>query len=175
VTISYDTAGLPADTVGFPDLLTVAGALRDLLNAATPLGPQDFALPETDASAAGGATDAAELSTRAAALVQRLTDDIAALTAAIGGLPAAPQPARDALLTAGGYGVTGSVPVANGNVSDLTMTVVAVRRNRAVRRAGPASRVPGAVRSAGRSPSSAETPPARARTGSPASGWQETL
>jgi hypothetical protein len=133
VTISYDTAGLPADTVGFPDLLTVAGALRDLLNAATPLGPQDFALPETDASAAGGATDAGELSTRAVALVQRLTDDIAELTAAIGGLPAAPQPTRDALLTAAGYGVTGSVPVADGNVSDLTTqatTVLAELRQR---------------------------------------------
>ena len=126
VTISYDTAGLPPGTVGFPDVLVVAGALRDMLNAATPLRPQDFALPEADADAAGGSTDAAELSTRAAALVQELTDDIQALLTAIAGLPAAPQPVREALLITAGYGITGSVPAANGAVDDLTTQATAV-------------------------------------------------
>jgi hypothetical protein len=125
VTISYDTADLPPGTVGFPDVLVVAGALRDMLNAAAPLRPQDFALPE--AAAAGGSTDAAELSARAAALVQLLTNDIQALNTAMGGLPAAPQPVRDALLSAVGYGITGSVPVAPaGPVADLTTQAKAV-------------------------------------------------
>ena len=109
VTISYDTTGLSAGTVGFPDLLTAAE--RCATCSTRPRRWHRRTSPaRDDAAAAGGSTDLAELSgRRAAALVQRLTRP--ALQTAIGGLPTAPQPVRDALLAAAGYGITGAVPV----------------------------------------------------------------
>ena len=66
ITISYARSGLPPGSIGFPDLLTVAQALRAMLGSARALRPQDFSLPEADARDGGGATDLADLNARAA-------------------------------------------------------------------------------------------------------------
>ena len=119
ITITYDTATLPAGSRGFPDALFAAQALRDLIGAARPLTPQAFSLPETDAAKSGGSVDLAELNTRAAAVLQRLSDDIAALQTAATNLPATPQPVRDALLACSFYGPPGAVPPPPALAADL--------------------------------------------------------
>ena len=110
ITISYSLAGQPPGSIGFPDLLTVVQALRDMLAAARALTPQDFSPPETDASAGGGATDLDDLNQRAQALVNQLGADSSALQAAIANIATAPQALRGALITASFYGIAGSVP-----------------------------------------------------------------
>ena len=110
ITISYALTGQPSGSVGFPDLLTVAQALRDMLGSARALTPQDFSPPETDASADGGVTDLADLNARAQALVDQLDADSSALQAGIVNIAAAPQAVRAALITASFYGIAGSVP-----------------------------------------------------------------
>jgi hypothetical protein len=108
--ISYALTGQPAGSIGFPDLLAVAQALRDMLGSARALTPQDFSLPEANATAADDSTGRADLNTRAEALVGQLAADSAALQAAIANIAAAPQGMRDALITASFYGIAGSVP-----------------------------------------------------------------
>jgi hypothetical protein len=108
--ISYAGSDLPPGSTGFPDLLTVAQALRAMLGSARALSPQDFSLPEADAPAGGGATDLADLNARAQALASQLDADTAALQAASANITSAPQAARDALITASFYGIDGSVP-----------------------------------------------------------------
>ena len=110
ITISYVLTDQPSGSVGFPDLLTEAQALRDMVSSARALTPQDFSLPETDASAGGGGTDLDDLNQRAQALVDQLDTDSSALQAAIADIVTAPQAVQDALLTASFYGITGSVP-----------------------------------------------------------------
>jgi hypothetical protein len=120
VTISYAATGLPAGSITFPDLLIVARALRDLLNGARALVPQSFSLPEANASEAGGAIDLTELNARATSLVARLAADLTTLQTALTNVATAPQQVRDALLAASGYGVPGSIPLANQTTGDLT-------------------------------------------------------
>jgi hypothetical protein len=109
ITIGYALGGQPPGTIGFPDLLTVAQALRDMLGAARALTPQDFSPPETDA-ATGGTTDLHDLNERGQVLVGRLGADVSGLRSAITNIATAPQAVRDALIAASRYGIAGSVP-----------------------------------------------------------------
>jgi hypothetical protein len=120
VTITYATTTLPAGTIGFPDLLTAAQAVRDMLGLARALRPQDFSPPETNAANAGGTTDMGDLTARVQALVGQLGTDITALQTAIANVATAPQPVRDALLTASFYGINGSVPQSTDDTTALT-------------------------------------------------------
>ena len=119
IIITYDTTTLPADTVGFPDLLTAAQALRDMLAVARALVPQDFSLPESNAANAGGTTDLTDLNSRVQALVTQLAADIAALQNAIANVATAPQPVRDALIAASFYGISGAVPQSTDDTAAL--------------------------------------------------------
>ncbi len=109
--ITYDTTALPAGSIGFPDLLAAAQALRDMLGAARPLTAQDFSLPEQNVSSAGNTVDLADLNSRAQGLVSQLGADLAALRNAIADIATQVQPVLDALFTASFYGITGSVPL----------------------------------------------------------------
>jgi hypothetical protein len=120
ITISYALTGQPPGSIGFPDLLTAAQALRDMIGAARALTPQDFSPPETDASAGGGVPDLDDLNERAHALVNQLSADSSALQTAIANVATAPQALRDALITASFYGIAGLVP----RPSDTTDSLV---------------------------------------------------
>jgi hypothetical protein len=119
LTITYATTGLPAGTIGFPDLLTAAQALRDLLGTARALAPQDFSLPEYDAAPAGGSTDLGELNGRMQALLTRFGTDTTALQTALANVATEQQPVRDALLAASFWGISGAVPVPGEDVAGL--------------------------------------------------------
>jgi hypothetical protein len=106
VQIVFDTSGLPAGSIAFPDALYLAQTLRTLVGAARPLTPQDFTTPETDAASAGGAVQLAELRTRVQGAVTSLTSDLATLQAA-----STPDAVRAALLACSYYGVAGSIPL----------------------------------------------------------------
>ncbi|HLX10872.1 MAG TPA: hypothetical protein VKY89_23690 [Thermoanaerobaculia bacterium] len=114
VQIDFAPASLPPGSITFPDLCCLAAALRGLIGAARPLGPQDLAVPEVDAAGAGGAVDLADLRARAGAALSGLATDLASLDAAAAGLPGAPDPVRAALLRCSLYGVTGAIPAAGG-------------------------------------------------------------
>jgi len=126
ITLTYDTAPLPAGSIGFPGLLFAARALRDMLGAARPVSPQTFSLPEADAAKSGGEIDLAELNTRAAAVLARLNTDIATLQAALVAIATAPQPVREALLAASFYGVLGAIPLPPALAGDLAAQASAV-------------------------------------------------
>ena len=134
ISISYAQSGLPPGSIGFPDLLAVTQALRDMLGSARALGPQDFSLPEADAATGGGATDLADLNTRAQALLSQLDADCVALQASLATITAAPQAARDALITASFYGIDGSVPQPGDTAAALAAradaTLAALRQRR---------------------------------------------
>jgi len=110
IQIEYDTSTLPPGSIAFPDALYVAQKLRSLLGAARSLVPQDMTTPETDAAAAGGAVNLADLQARATSLLSSLNNDLDALASAAAGLPGAPDPARSALMQCSLYGVTGAIP-----------------------------------------------------------------
>jgi hypothetical protein len=110
IAISYAQSGLPPGSIGFPDLLAVAQALRAMLGSARALRPQDFSLPEADAATGGGATDLADLNARAQALASQLDADASTLQTAIAAIASAPQTVREALITASCYGIEGAVP-----------------------------------------------------------------
>ncbi len=126
IVITYDTSGLPPGSLGFPDVMFAARALRDLLGAGRPLSPQAFSLPEADASKAGGVIDLPELNTRAAALLARLGSDITALQTALGAVTTTPQPVRDALFACSFYGVAGALPGPPAAPTDLPTQGAAV-------------------------------------------------
>jgi hypothetical protein len=110
IQIVFQSAGLPAGSVFFPDALYLAQTLRRFLGACRPLTPQDLTTPERDAGKAGGAIDITDLQARATATLAKLNTDIAALQTAQGGLPGAPDPVRTALLQCSWYGVAGAIP-----------------------------------------------------------------
>jgi len=111
ITLGYASAGLPAGSVPFPSLLAAAQAVRSVIGTSRALAGTDFSLPEDNAAAAGGTTDLAELNGRASALLTQLQTDIATLQTAITNITAAPQAVSAALITASGYGITGSIPL----------------------------------------------------------------
>jgi hypothetical protein len=103
VAIDYAVTG----PVSFPSLLAAAQAIRDMTGSARALTSSDFSLPEDDAA---GGVDLADLNSRASALLTRINADIATLRAAIANIATAPQALSTALLTASGYGISGSIP-----------------------------------------------------------------
>jgi hypothetical protein len=106
ISISYTAAG----SVPFPSLLAAAQAVRDMIGSARTLTIGDFSLPEDNASAGGDGTDLADLNNRASALLIKLNADITSLQTAISSIATAPQTVNAALLTASGYGISGSIP-----------------------------------------------------------------
>jgi hypothetical protein len=110
ITISFDRSGLPADSVTFPEALTSARAVRALVASARAVRPSDLCETQVNAASAGGAVNLSELQSRLTTLKTRFNDDLAALNVAIAGLPAAPDPARNALLACSAYGVLGAIP-----------------------------------------------------------------
>jgi hypothetical protein len=110
ITIAFDRAGLPANSVTFPEALTVARTVRALVNSGRALQPADLCEPQVSSDKAGGAINLAELQGRLAAVRTQMTTDSAILATAIAGLPAATDPVRAALIAAGGYGILGATP-----------------------------------------------------------------
>ncbi|HEY4214811.1 MAG TPA: hypothetical protein VGM84_25265 [Steroidobacteraceae bacterium] len=100
-----------AGNISFPDAMYLAQSLRNLVSSARALAPQDLTVPEVDAATVGGAIDLADLRSRASAAVASLQGDLTALTTAVGGLPAAPNPVRAALMRASYYGIQGAIPL----------------------------------------------------------------
>jgi hypothetical protein len=114
VNIVYHLAAPPGDSVSFPDTFFLAKSLRSLVGSARPVAPQDLTLPETKAEDVGGATDIANLRTRAQAAVNGLQDDLQTLksanTAAV---------TRTALLGCSLYGVPGCIPFSSSGPDPL--------------------------------------------------------
>lgn len=114
--IVFDTTGLPAGSIGFPDALYLAQTLRTFMGSCRALTPQDFATQATDASSAAGTPDQAELQTRAQNLVNSLTSDLNTLNTAT-----TPDAIRTALYACSFYNVTGSIPSSTSG-ADPTLT-----------------------------------------------------
>jgi hypothetical protein len=124
ISLSYTPAGPTAGAVPFSSLLAAAQAVRDMLGAARALAIGDFSLPEDDGAAGGGTIDLADLNNRASALLTQLNADIATLRTAITALQTAsdataPQAVSAALITASGYGISGSIPLPGQQESGL--------------------------------------------------------
>jgi len=133
VQIDFDPAAPPPGAISFPDFFFLAKSLRNVTGSSRALTPQDLTLPESKAADLGGVVDIADLRARAGAAVASLTADIATLTAAAAGLPGAPGPVRDALLAAGYYGVTGSIPssITDAGLADQAASVLKLLGDRA--------------------------------------------
>jgi len=139
IKILFQSPDLPANSVAFPDLLFLAQTLRSFLGACRPMEPQDLTTPEENAAQAGGAIDVADLTKRVNALLTGLNNDIAALQAAQGGLPAATDPVRKALIQCSWYGVTGTIPAttagpdaALGGQAQSVINTLQARYNKAI-------------------------------------------
>jgi hypothetical protein len=130
VNIRYDETSLPAGSVTFPDFLTAARAMRDIIGASRPLDLAAFALP--DKTPTTGRVDLAELGSRVSALTQALDSDITALSNALAALQATKSNAanaatvREALLSASGYGVSGAIPSASATADALIAQATSV-------------------------------------------------
>jgi hypothetical protein len=110
VQIVFQITGLPPGSLAFPDVLYLAQKLRMLLGAGRALAPQDMTTPETNVVDAGGVVNIHDLQSRATAAVQNLESNINLLSTVAAGLPAAPDPARSALIQCSFYGVAGAIP-----------------------------------------------------------------
>ena len=104
VQVSYPAATVPG--VGVADLLSVARALADLIAGARALAASDLSLPQVSVPAA---IDVTELNNRADATRTAVTALVGELASAAAG-SLSPDEARDAILAASGYGLTGAVP-----------------------------------------------------------------
>ncbi|HEU4414552.1 MAG TPA: hypothetical protein VFT65_07180 [Candidatus Angelobacter sp.] len=100
----------PPDSIFFPDALFLARALRTLISSARPFSPQDLTVPEVTAAKAGGVVVVTELRNRAQKAAQDLQTAVTNLKTKAAGLPATPDPVRDALLACSLFGVAGSIP-----------------------------------------------------------------
>jgi hypothetical protein len=148
--INYQPATPPATWVSFPDFFFLVKALRTLVSAARALAPQDMTVPENDVSQAG-LVNTADLSTRAAAALSSLQNDVGVLgpaataqAAAAAAYAASPTPAnasalaaadatlRSALIACSYYGVTGSVPstITDANLAAQVNSVQSVLNGR---------------------------------------------
>ncbi len=129
VQIDFHPAGLPPDSVFFPDSIFLAKSLRSLVGSSRPLVPQDLTLPEKKAEDAGGAVNVANLRTRAQAAVTSLHDDLQTLKNAN-----TPSLIRTALLGCSFYGVAGSIPFsttgADPRLADQAASVIKNLQNR---------------------------------------------
>jgi hypothetical protein len=110
VQIDFQPAAPPPDSIFFPDAFFLAKSLRTLISSSRALSPQDMTVPEVTAAKAGGVVTAAELRARAKKAAQDLQTAVTNLNTAAVGLPAAPNPVRDALLACSFFGVAGSIP-----------------------------------------------------------------
>ncbi|MBZ5534020.1 MAG: hypothetical protein LAO20_21530 [Acidobacteriia bacterium] len=125
VQIDFQPAAPPPDSIFFPDAFFLAKSLRTLISSARALSPQDLTVPEVTAANAGGAVNIAELRARAKKAAQDLQTAVTTLNTKAAGLPAAPDPVRDALLTCSFFGVAGSIPY-SGSGPDLRLADQAV-------------------------------------------------
>jgi hypothetical protein len=110
ISIGFAAAGLPPNSITFPEALIAARAVRALVGTARPVQPNDLCETQVDPGKAGGAVLLLELRARLAATLAAFDADRAALTTAIAGLPAAPDPVRLALFACSSYGIGGSIP-----------------------------------------------------------------
>jgi hypothetical protein len=134
VEIDFEFAAAPPGTITFPDTFFLAKSLRTLISSARALTPQDLTVPEVKASDKGGVVDLADLRSRTTAARTSLTADLKALTDAIPGLPANPDPVRSALLGCSSYGVPGSIPLTSAGpdagLSDQAAAVAKILQGR---------------------------------------------
>jgi len=114
VQIDFQPAAPPPDSIFFPDAFFLAKSLRTLISSARALSPQDMTVPEVTAANAGGVVTDAELRARAKKAAKDLQTAVTNLNTAAAGLPAAPDPVRDALLACSFFGVAGSIPYSSG-------------------------------------------------------------
>lgn len=130
-----------ADKIGLLELMELAQSLRETLDNARPVTPDDLSLPEAPGTAT---VDFADLKNRANAGEAALRAADTALQAAIAN-PVAEQ-VRAALLTASGLGVPGAVPLsATGDTPDARddlATQAGVARSEVRRRLGQIDGLP---------------------------------
>jgi hypothetical protein len=123
LTISYDADQLPDGSVTFPDFLTAARAVRDLVASARALDLRSFALPDKEPT--GGSVDIAELHARVTTLVDHLATDTQSLQTAADALNASPGDAGAiaavvaALVTASAYGLATALPSTSASTTAL--------------------------------------------------------
>lgn len=107
-----------ADDLTFPQLMVLARAVREMINGARPLQPQDLIEPDRQAGRFGGVVDISELRTRTDAALKALNDAIEGLQRAVKVLrraraynaKSATVALRDQLMKASWFGVQGSIP-----------------------------------------------------------------
>jgi hypothetical protein len=129
VQIDFQPAAPPPSSIFFPDAFFLAKSLRTLISSARALSPQDMTVPEVTAAKAGGVVTDAELRARAKKATKDLQTAVTNLNAAAAGLPAAPDPVRDALLACSFFGVAGSIPYSsNGPDPRLADQAVSVAK-----------------------------------------------
>ena len=104
----------------FPEFLATARPLREMLGASRPLLPQDLIEPERRAAEHGAVLDTAELGARGATLLANLQTTLDGLRDAL-----TASDLRQAIRSAGLYGVLGPVPVVA--VSDDAAAIAALR------------------------------------------------
>jgi hypothetical protein len=104
--------GWATDDLGFPELLAIARATRNVVGGARPLVPQDLCEPQLDAGNYGGVLDLAELATRADAALDGLEAAGTQLTSTLGTVTNATlDDLRTDLLAVSLYGIPGAIPV----------------------------------------------------------------
>ena len=113
----------PPGSIAFPDFFFLVSSLQSLLGSARALAPQDLTVPEKKAETLGGAVDLTDLATRAKKAAAQLASAVAALSAAMGGTPAA---LRAALSSASLFGITNSVPssITDASLADQAAAVL---------------------------------------------------
>ncbi len=134
VQILFEPAGLPADSVLFPDAFYLAKTLRTLIGSARALAPQDLTVPEKNADSLGGVVNLADLKARATAALTSLIADLSGLTTAAAGLPDTAAAVRSSLVSCSLYGVPGSIPLtgsgADGQLGAQATSVASLLQQR---------------------------------------------
>jgi hypothetical protein len=110
--------GWAADDLGYPEVLAIARAARNLVGGARPLVPQDLCEPQLDAGNYGGVLDTAELATRADAAVAGLDAAGMQLASTLGTVTTGTiDDLRTVLLAASLFGVPGAIPSTRRNTA----------------------------------------------------------
>jgi hypothetical protein len=103
--------GWATDDLGFPEVLAIARATRNVVGGARPLLPQDLCEPQRDAGNYGGVLDTAELATRADAALAGLDAAATQLTSTLGTVTTATiADLRADLQALSLFGIPGAIP-----------------------------------------------------------------
>jgi len=135
ISITFARAGLPPDSITFPEALLAARTIRALIGSSRPVQPNDLCEPQVSAANAGGGFLLDELHARLAGALAAFDADASALQTALTGLPGAPDPLRSALFACSSYGIGNAIPAtSSGPDASLAVRANAVLAEMARRR-----------------------------------------